>query len=191
MYYPVMATLIAKRKKNQLYYYVVESARRDGRPRIVHQTYLGNAEKVAALLKDRTAPLPISASRRELGLPGALWLAAQQSGVFTLLQSLWGEPRSGPSPTHYLLLAAIHRICSPGPKTEAGDWYRQSVLHPLWGFEPERFSSQAFWDCFEQLLPEKQAAARQQERDPLEEAQAQWLGLWKEKQFVGQRLLAY
>jgi transposase len=191
MYYPVMATLIAKRKKNKLYYYVVESARRDGRPRIVHQTYLGNAEKVAALLKDRTAPLPVSASRRELGLPGALWLAAQQSGVFTLLQSLWGEPRSGPSPAHYLLLAALHRICSPGPKTEAGDWYRQSILYPLWGFEPERFSSQAFWDCFEQLLPEKEAAAGREERDPLEEAQARLLGLWKEKQLVSRRLLAY
>jgi transposase len=191
MYYPVMATLITKRKKNKLYYYVVESARRDGRPRIVHQTYLGNAEKVAALLKDRTAPLPVSASRRELGLPGALWLAAQQSGVFALLQSLWGEPRSGPSPAHYLLLAAMHRICSPGPKTEAGDWYRQTILYPLWGFEPERFSSQAFWDCFEQLLPEKEAAARREERDPLEEAQARLLGLWKENQLLSRRLLAY
>jgi DDE family transposase len=191
MYYPVMATLIAKRKKNQLYYYVVESARRDGRPRIVHQTYLGNAQKVAALLKDRTAPLPVSASRRELGLPAALWLAAQQSGVFGLLESLWDKPRSGPSPAHYLLLAAFHRICAPGPKTEASDWYRQTVLHSLWGFEPERFSSQAFWDCFEQLLPEKEAAACQEERDPLEEAQAHLLGLWKEKQLVSQRLLAY
>jgi transposase len=186
-----MASIIAKRKKNKLYYYVVESARRDGRPRIVHQTYLGNAEKVAALLQQRTAPLPLQASRRELGLPGALWLAAQQSGVFALLQSLWGQPRSGPSPAHYLLLAAFHRICAPGPKTEAGDWYRQTVLHPLWGFEPERFSSQAFWDCFEQLLPEKQAAAWQEERDPLEEAQARLLGLWKEKQLLSRRLLAY
>lgn len=186
-----MASLIAKRKKNKLYYYVVDSARVQGRPRIVHQTYLGSAEKVAALLKDRTAPLPISASRRELGLPGALWLAAQQSGVFALLQSLWGEPRSGPSPAHYLLLAAFHRLCAPGPKTEAGDWYRQTILYSLWGFEPERFSSQTFWDCFEQILPEKEAAARGEEHDPLEEAQARLLGLWKEKQLVSRRLLAY
>ena len=93
-----MASLIAKRKKNKLYYYVVDSARVEGRPRIVHQTYLGSAEKVAALLKERTAPLPLSASRRELGRPAALWLAAQQSGVFPLLQSLWEPPRSGPSP---------------------------------------------------------------------------------------------
>ncbi len=186
-----MASLIRKRKKNKLYYYGVESARRDGRPRIVHQTYLGNAEKVAALLKDRTAPLPLSASRREWGLPGALWLAAQQSGVFPRLQSLWGEPRSGPSAAHYLLLAAFHRLAAPGPKTEAADWYRQTILYPLWGFEPERFSSQAFWDCFEQLLPAKQAAARSEERDPLEEAQARLLGLWKDQQLVSRRLLAY
>ena len=58
MYCPTMASLIAKRKKNKLYYYVVDSARVQGRPRIVHQTYLGSAEKVAALLKERTAPLP-------------------------------------------------------------------------------------------------------------------------------------
>ena len=186
-----MASLIAKRKKHKLYYYVVDSARVQGRPRIVHQTYLGSAEKVAALLKERTAPLPLSATRRELGLPGALWLAAQQSGVFALLQSLWGPPRSGPSPAHYLLLAAMHRICSPGPKTAVADWYQQTILAPLWGFAPEQFSSQAFWDCFEQLLPEKEAAAQSEERDPLEEAQARLLGLWKEKQLVSRRLLAY
>jgi hypothetical protein len=58
--------------------------------------YLGSAEKVAALLKERTAPLPLSATRRELGLPGAPWLAAQESGVFALLQPLWGPLRSLP-----------------------------------------------------------------------------------------------
>jgi hypothetical protein len=33
-----MASWVAKQKKNKLYYYVVESARVKGRPRIVHQT---------------------------------------------------------------------------------------------------------------------------------------------------------
>jgi hypothetical protein len=33
-----MAALIAKRKKNKLYYYVVEGARVHGRPRITRQT---------------------------------------------------------------------------------------------------------------------------------------------------------
>jgi hypothetical protein len=76
-----MASLIAKKKGNQLYYYVVESARVEGQPRIVHQAYLGTADKVAALVKDRTSPVPLSASARDFGLPGALWLAAEQTGV--------------------------------------------------------------------------------------------------------------
>src|ERR1700689_5095591 len=94
---PYMASLVAKKKGNKLYYYVVESARVDGKPRIVHQAYLGTAEKVADLVKDRTAPVPLSATMRDFGLPGSLWLAAQPTGVFRLLGSLWPQPRSGPS----------------------------------------------------------------------------------------------
>jgi transposase len=175
-----MASLIAKKKANQLYYSVVESARVEGKPRIVHQTYLGTAEKVAALVKDRTAPLPLEATALEFGLPGALWLAAKQTGVFDLLHSLWPAPRSGPSAAHYLLLAAIHRICHPGPKTEAGGWYDRTVLRSLWGFAPERFTSQEFWDCFERITEEE-----------LEQAQLRLLGAWKQKQLVSRRLLAY
>lgn len=187
---PYMASLVAKKKGNQLYYYVVESARVDGQPRIVHQTYLGNAEKVAALVKDRTAPVPLSASSREFGLPGALWLAAQQTGVFDLLGSLFAEPRSGPSAAHYLLLAAIHRICQPGPKTEVSEWYRNTILHSTWGFSPECFRSQDFWDAFEQILPEHVDPFSSPD-DPLDCAQLRLLGLWKQKQLVSRRLLSY
>jgi transposase len=175
-----MASLIAKKKANKLYYYVVESARVDGKPRIVHQTYLGTAEKVAALVKDRTAPVPLEATALDVGLPGALWLAARQTGVFELLQSLWPQPRSGPSPAHFLLLAAIHRICQPGPKTEVAGWYDRTILRSLWDFAPERFSSQEFWDCFDRIQEEE-----------LEQAQIRLLGVWKQKQLVSRRLLAY
>jgi transposase len=185
-----MASLVAKKKGNQLYYYVVESARVDGQPRIVHQAYLGTAEKVAALVKDRTAPVPVSAASRDFGLPGALWLAACQTGLFALLESLWPAPRSGPSPAHYLLLAAIHRVCQPGPKTEVADWYRSTILDSAWGFPPERFRSQDFWDAFEQILPERLDPLTTSE-DPLDQAQLRLLGLWKEKQLVSRRLLSY
>ena len=120
---PFMASLVKKKKGNRLYYYLVESARVGGKPRIVHQAYLGTAEKLAELIQERTTPVPLSATLREFGLPGALWLAAQHTGLWALLESLWPAPHSGPGPAHYLLLAAIHRICDPGPKTEVGAWY--------------------------------------------------------------------
>jgi transposase len=180
-----MASLVAKKKANQLYYYVVESARIEGKPRIVQQTYLGTAERVAALVKDRTAPLPLSASAIDFGLPGALWMAAQQSGAWEALEALWPKPRSGPSTAHYLLLAAMHRICQPGPKTEVADWYRCTVLHSLWGFPAERFTSQEFWDCFDRIHTDGA------EEDELDRAQSRLLAVWKEKKLVSRRLLAY
>lgn len=180
-----MATIIAKKKANQLYYYVVESARVEGKPRIVQQTYLGTAERVAALVKDLAAPLPLSATAIEFGLPGALWLAARQSGVWEVLESLWSRPRSGPSTAHYLLLAALHRICQPGPKTEVSEWYRHTILYSMWGFSAERFTSQEFWGCFDRIQTSPIG------EDELDRAQSRLLAAWQAKQLISRRLLAY
>ncbi len=185
-----MASIVAKKKANQLYYYVVESGRVEGKPRITHQVYLGTAEKVAALVQQRSAPLPVSATYRQFGLAAALWLAAQRSGVFELLHSLWRPPRSGPSTAHYLLLAAIHRICDPGPKTEVADWYQSTILPSLWQFPPERFTSQAFWDCFDQIQLQP-LGSEVNLQDDLDRAQLRLLALWKNQQMVSHRLLSY
>jgi hypothetical protein len=182
---PYMACIIAKQKANRLYCCVVQSARVEGKPRIVQQTYPGTAERVAALVRDRAAPVPLSATRLDFGLPGALWLAAQQCGAWEVLSSLWPPPRSGPSTGHYLLLAAIRRICQPGPKTEVPGWYRRTILHSLWGFPAERFTSQEFWDCFDRI----QTGAGGE--DELDQAQSRLLAVWQDKQLVRRRLLAY
>src|SRR5207248_7893106 len=103
---------------------------------------------------------------------------AQHSGVWEVLKAMWPAPRSGPSIAHYLLLAVIHRICQPGPKTEVADWYRSSILQPLWGLSPERFRSQDFWDAFDEIQVE---ADEDGGGDELEQAQLRLLAVWKEK----------
>src|SRR6266705_369900 len=140
-----MASLVKKKKGHRLYYYLVESARVDGKPRIVHQAYLGTAEKLAELVQQKSAPVPLSATLRDFGLPGALWLAAKQSGVWPLLESLWPAPRSGPGPAHYLLLAAIHRICDPGPKTEVSNWYEKTIAGCAPGFHSQVRRLERLW----------------------------------------------
>src|SRR5659263_7735 len=157
-----MSSLVSKKKGRQLYYYVVESARVDGKPRIVHQTYLGTAEKVAALMQDRAAPL---------------------------LQAHWPAPRSGPSTAHYLLLAALCRICEPGPKTDVAAWYDKTILPSLWQLPAARFTPQAFWDGFDQIqLGPLEADGVD---DDLDRAQVRLLGLWHARQMVGPRVLSY
>jgi transposase len=183
-----MASLITKKKANKSYYYVVESARVEGKPRIVHQTYLGTLEKLAALVKDRTAPVPVDATVRRFGLPGALWVAALKCGMFEVLSEAWPAPRSGPSIAQYLVLAAIHRICQPGPKTEVAAWYERTILPTLWNQPPERFTSQAFWDAFTLIQTRE---SDEGPPDDLEEAQRRLLARWKGDHLVSQRVLAY
>ena len=184
-----MSSIVGKKKGNQTYYYAVTSGRVNGKPRITHQTYLGTAERLAQLVRDKAAPVPLEATARDAGLPAALWQAARLSGTLDALLSVWPAPRKGPSIPHFLLLAAFHRICDPGPKTKVADWYRHSILADLWRFAPSRFSSQAFWDHFDAI--DVSDDLDQPQPDELEQAQSALLQAFRSRQLVSQRVLAY
>ena len=183
-----MASIIAKRKRNKTYYYVAVSKRVDGKPRIVQQTYLGTAERIARQFQQHSAPVPVQATALDLGLPAALWQAARDSGAFDALQSVWPAPAKGPSAAHFLLLAAIHRICDPGPETRVADWYDRTVLRRLWGFPSTAFTSQAFrdrFDAFDVADPSDEFV-----EDDLLRAQDALLAAFRQRDLVSQRVLA-
>ena len=46
-----MATISKRTNKSGTYYYLVESARVNGKPRLVKQEYLGTAERIAKAVK--------------------------------------------------------------------------------------------------------------------------------------------
>ena len=81
-----MATIIKKKKKNQLYYYLVESARIDGKPRIVHQQYLGRAEEIAKKCSRSTdLDTPKYSIPMEFGAVCALYEIARELRVVELI----------------------------------------------------------------------------------------------------------
>ena len=61
-----MASIIHKMKKGRPYYYAVQSARVDGKPRIVWQKYLGTVDAIIARAEGSKPPKPKEAvcSRR-------------------------------------------------------------------------------------------------------------------------------
>ena len=67
VYYLYMASIVGKRQGNQTYYYVVESARVDGKPRIVSQQYLGSAVEVMAKLAGSRAGEPVRSQHKSFG----------------------------------------------------------------------------------------------------------------------------
>ncbi|MGH9072193.1 MAG: hypothetical protein ACRDX8_13770 [Acidimicrobiales bacterium] len=52
-----MAYIVGKKQDGKTYYYLTESARVEGKPRIVSQRYLGSAEEVTARLSE-SGPRP-------------------------------------------------------------------------------------------------------------------------------------
>ena len=81
VYYPYMASIVGKRRGKQTYYYLVESARVDGKPRIVSQQYLGSAEEVMAKLSGVPPGRPVRSQHKRFGDLAAVWSVLERLGV--------------------------------------------------------------------------------------------------------------
>jgi hypothetical protein len=69
-----MASLIRKKKGRNFYYYIVESARVIGKPRIVRQTYLGTPDNLLRKLQAPSATIrePLKVDSLSFGAVSAL-----------------------------------------------------------------------------------------------------------------------
>jgi len=146
-----MASIVKKMKKGRPYYYAVESARVDGKPRIVWQKYLGTVESIVRRAKETSPPSPKETVIFEAGGVAALLRIAQRLGVMELIDEVVPKREQGPSMGYYMLLAAINRALAPCSKLAIGNWYEQTVLRRLWRFGKSAFSSQRFWDHMDML----------------------------------------
>lgn len=141
-----MATIIHKMKKGRPYYYAVESARVDGKPRIVWQKYLGTIDAIIQRTEQARPPEPKEAVLFEAGGVAALLRIAHRLKLDDLIDAAVPKRDQGPRVSHYILLAALNRALAPCGKLAIGDWYEGTVLRRLWRFDKAVFSSQRFWD---------------------------------------------
>ena len=94
VYYPYMASVVGKKRGGATYYYLVESARVDGKPRIVSQEYLGTAEELAAAMRGGGLGLPDRVQHRDFGAVAAAWGVLQDLGVVELIDQVAGPRRA-------------------------------------------------------------------------------------------------
>ena len=73
VHYPYMASIVGKKRGNQTYYYLVESARVNGKPRIVAQEYLGSAQEVMGRLFGAAPGRPERTQHKAFGGLAAVW----------------------------------------------------------------------------------------------------------------------
>lgn len=147
-----MATIIKKRKGSKDYYYIVESARVNGKPRIVNQIYLGTLEKIKNTHEQG----------KNLGIEkvktldfGALWLANEiekKLGIVDIIDKTVGARKAqGISLGEYFLYAAMNRMIDATPKNSLPEWYRSTAIQYIRPVSVNSLDSQAYWRVWEKI----------------------------------------
>jgi transposase len=147
-----MPSIVGKRRGNQTYYYLVESARVDGKPRIVSQQYLGSADEVMAKLSGEVAGQPVRSQHRRFGDVAAVWSVLQDLDVVGLVDDV--VPRhahAGASVGTYLALATLNRVVDPCSKRAFVDWWVTTAA-PRWvKVDDAALDHRRFWDAMDLL----------------------------------------
>lgn len=141
-----MAAIIKKIKGGKPYYYIVESARVNGKPRIVSQIYLGKAEDIAKNLRVSSKPSAVRVF--EFGTIAACLSLAERLSISSIIDSVVPKRRQGISVGTYIVLAAINRASTPCSKAKMADWYEKSSLRRIIKIDESLLASQRFYDAF-------------------------------------------
>ncbi|MPY86219.1 MAG: transposase, partial [Actinophytocola sp.] len=83
-----MASIVGKRRGKHTYYYLVESARVEGKPRIVSQQYLGSAEEVMAKLSGAPTGEPVRSQHKRFGDLAAVWSTMERLDVAGIIDEV-------------------------------------------------------------------------------------------------------
>ncbi len=161
VYYPYMPSIIGKKRGNQTYYYLVESARVNGKPRIVEQQYLGSAQEVMARLSGAPAGSPERTQHKRFGDLAAVWGVLARLGVVDAIDAVCGSRRSdaGASVGTYLALATLNRVVAPCSKLAFEAWWATTAGPRFTKVPVAVVGHRRFWDAMDALDTDKLAAA--------------------------------
>jgi transposase len=152
-----MASIAGKKRGKATYYYLVESARVNGKPRIVSQEYLGTAEELAAAMRGGGLGLPDRTQHRDFGAVAAAWGMLEDLGVAGITGEVTGARRSGAgaSAGTYLALAALGRLVAPCSKLAFADWWAGTAAGRFTRIGAPALGHRRFWDAMHAVTLEQ------------------------------------
>src|SRR5271169_678355 len=152
-----MESIVGKKRGTATYYYLVESARVDGQPRIISQEYLGTAEELAAAMRGGGLGLPDRTRHKEFGAVAAAWGMLDDLGVAAIIDEVTGpRPAGQPLSTGtYLALAALNRLVAPCSKAAFADWWKTTAADRFAKIPATALDHRRFWDAMHAVTVEQ------------------------------------
>ena len=152
-----MAAIVGKKRGGATYYYLVESARVHGKPRITSQEYLGTAEELAAAMRGGGLGLPNRVQHKDFGAVAAAWGVLEDLGVDAVIDQAAGARRAdaGASVGTYLVLAALNRVVAPCSKLAFADWWAKTAAPRFTRIPAPALDHRRFWDAMHAVTIEQ------------------------------------
>lgn len=139
-----MPSLKKKIIKGHIYWYAVEMARINGKPKQVWQTYLGTAEKIIEVMKgSEDKPYARFKSFQYGKIAAMLQISEELKFIEIVNKHTDKKLMAGLTVGEYLLLDIIGKSSSISSENGLEEWFKNSALSILWKF-PHKLSCQNF-----------------------------------------------
>jgi len=148
-----VAFIVGKKQDGKTYYYLAESARVDGKPRIVSQRYLGSAEEIAARLSESGPGEPDRSRHLAFGDVAAVWQMLRRLRVAETVDEVVGSRRAdaGAPAGTYIALAALNRVVDPCSKLAFSEWWQKTAGDRWLRLSPAALDHRRFWDAMDAI----------------------------------------
>ena len=146
-----MSSIVGKKQDGRTYYYLVESARVGGKPRIVSQRYLGSADEIAERLSESGPGEPDRTRHVGFGDLAGVWSMLERLGVVEIVDDVVGRRRSDASASvgTYFALAVANRVAAPCSKLGFSDWWSTTAGDRLVKLPASALDHRRFWEAMD------------------------------------------
>jgi transposase len=146
-------SIVGKKQGNKTYYYLVESARVGGKPRIVSQRYLGPADEIVARLAGAGAGEPDRTRHLAFGDVSAVWGVLERLKVAETVDEVVGPRRADAAASvgTYIALATLNRVTDPCSKLAFSDWWAKTAGDRLVKLPAAALDHRRFWAAMDDL----------------------------------------
>ncbi len=151
-----MASITSKTISGHTYYYLVESARVGGKPRIVSQRYLGKASDIEAAIDGATV-MPDRTRHLAFGDVAAVWEMLRRLRVAEVIDEVVGARRSdaGASVGTYIALATLNRVVDPCSKLAFSAWWAKTSGDRWLQLPAGALDHRRFWEAMDAIGDEQ------------------------------------
>ncbi len=148
-----MAFIVGKKQDGKTYYYLAESARVDGKPRIVSQRYLGSAEEIAQRVSESGPGEPDRSRHLAFGDIAAVWQMLARLQVVEIIDEVVGARRSDAEASvgTYIALATLNRVVDPCSKLAFSEWWAKTAGDRWLRLPPGALDHRRFWEAMDAI----------------------------------------